>query len=125
MFLSFVLEYSWLDGFGRRSMFVCSLTHESRTEAEAMEWTFKRGAWTFGLHPSDQVAAAMRRRILACAARRSPTLAISRKSLRTVAPPVLRWRMVVHLAKGPRKIELIGESKLIAYLLDRQVRAVE
>src|SRR5258705_8165345 len=78
-----------------------------------VEWTFRRGAWTFGLRP------------IRPGSRVSGSLAISRGSLRTVAPPVLRWRMVMHLAESPRKIKLFGEPKLVADLLDGHVRAVE
>ena len=48
-----------------------------------------------------------------------------RKRFRAIAPPMLARRMVVHLAKSPRKIELFGKAQLVADLFNRKVGAVQ
>src|SRR6266436_7285887 len=52
-------------------------------------------------------------------------LAISKESLRTVAPAMFRRRMVVHLPECAGEIKLVREPELIADLLDGQIRGVE
>src|ERR1022692_1660482 len=48
-----------------------------------------------------------------------------RLSSLVVTAPVLRRRMVVHLPEGAGKIKLVGETELIADVLDGQISGVE
>src|SRR6266536_1571540 len=106
------------------------ISRYTSTRRPGVEWTFRRGAWTFDRCSFGRRALQLTPKptIMDKSSERgsfSTALAAPWKSLRAVALPVFCRRMVVHPAERPRKVKLVAEAELIADLLDRQVRAVE